>query len=323
MRSKRFLIMAVIAVVAVLFCGCKNNTLDIEAENLPEGNSIDILVKIDDNDPDFCDRYKETLEEAESCLSRQFNVEYNTARRDEALKYMESKRYTYCEDGWRSAYCYCSDVHGVSLTGLDFKNSGTDKNTEEFADRFGSIKVMEIDPNGGIAHVSNEINIAPKDKFGVVKEITYDAGSGTAESTRLIYRRFKSGFSPDAIPVISGLFILPFNIFMAILLVAFSKAYKGEMTGWIFGMVFFSLPNIIFTVSYLVINLMPYLNINNYTFELEDLGGILLADAIFIMLWLLFCIRAKRNIETYTDPTKDPYAAVDIVAINRQNKDLK
>ena len=280
---------------AVLFCGCRNQTLDIES-SLPEGNYIDILVKIDEIDEDYCDKYADTLAETEQLISQQdYYYEEYVNRKKETLAIMDSERYKYCKDGWRSAYCYCRDVHGVSASGLDYDSSNEDS-TIKFADRFGSIKVMEYNANG-IVNVSDEIVIAPKNKFGVCKGISYS--SGTAKCEHFIYRKWQ-GLEPNDVLLFEGVFVLPCCLFFAIMLIFFKKNYNqgSSMTSWIIAASLFSLPNISFTICYLIFSLVPFFNINNNRFDSNDLSalGLLNFPWALCILGFVLIIRKKNTL---------------------------
>ena len=317
---KKTILGAVIITAAVIFCGCRNDTLEIETE-LPEGSSIDILVRIDETDEDYCDRYAEVLEDAEENIARQFEIEYNADRRRETLAIMDSPRYNYCEDGWRSAYCFCSDVHGVSYTGLDYRNS-LDESTIEFADRFGSIKIMEYNANG-IVHVSNEVVIAPKDRFGVGKTIGYDPASGQADCRWFIYRKWH-GIEPNDPLVWNGLMLLPCWIFFLIMITVFNKQfYKGSSAeGWIVGASLLSVPNVCFTLIFLALRFVPYLNINGRRFSIDDLAALALVDLPWALCIFGFVLIMRKR-SKYIDPLNDPYKPVDIDQVNKLNKGLK
>ncbi len=283
----------IIIVTALTLCGCRRNTIDIDAD-LPAGGSIDILVKIDENDEDFCDKYADVLKDAEDNLARQYEIEYNTNVRNETLTIMNSDRYKYCEGGWRSAYYFCQDVYGVSETGLDYKNSGEDS-TIEFADRFGSIKIMEYNANG-IVNVSDEVVIAPKDKYGVGRHISYSSETGTAECDKFVYRRWQ-GITPDAPIVLEVLLAFPSWIIFLVMLAFMRKKYQpgSDPDGWIVGASLLSVPNIAFTVNSLVLKFVPYLNINDSRFSVDDLMGIALIDIPWAACIFVFVMRVRKG----------------------------
>ncbi|SDA09708.1 hypothetical protein SAMN02910447_00173 [Ruminococcus sp. YE71] len=293
MRMKHIILTAILTITALTLCGCRRNTIDIEAD-IPEGDSIDILVKIDETDEDYCDRYAEVLKEAEENIARQYEVEYNIQRRDETLAIMDSPRYKYCEDGWRSAYFFCPDVHWVSGTGLDYKNSD-EESTVEFADRFGSIKIMEYSPNG-IVNVSNEVVIAPKDKFGVGKYISYSSQTGTADCDKLIYRKWH-GMTPSDPLIIELLLVLPCWIIFIVMLIVMRKKYQpsGSPDGWIVGASLLSVPNVTFTINALALKLVPYFNINNSRFVSGDLAGLALVDLPWALCIFGFVMIVRKN----------------------------
>jgi hypothetical protein len=303
-KIKIFLLGAIILSAFMLCSCCEQPRITLDCENLPEGYSAEVLVKLDEKDNDYNDNAKSgyiyseavTQTNSDSDSGNGYTSEMSAEDRYRAfLKQAESvgekHLYYYNEDGWRSAQYFLRGC--VELYSNDnFYLPSRSKSISTLVEDYPELKIAVTDSEGRVIQVSDVIKMLPEGKAFYYTEIDYDYAQNTAVASDPTYIS-ADGKRPDY--ALFGLWLLSLLcnaatiVFIIIMLVARRRGHHRRF-GYALTFGILSVCNILFTVKYSYLQLNPRYDLYSDGLTFDDLRKLFNLNLLWIAEFGIFLL---------------------------------